>query len=102
MTHTMTWVEKHCEPFVTYDDEFQIWKQKNGKKYWAYDVDEEGFIEVKLVAQETFPCDVDEDELYDKYDNDWCGEVDLSYNISYNEETDEEIRTFDYAWFEAV
>lgn len=94
MKHTMTWVKKYCKPFVTYDDDFQIWKQKNGKKYWAYDEDEEGFIEVRLIARETFSCDVDEDDLYTKYNNYWCGEVDDSYDVF-----DE---TFDYAWFEAV
>ena len=97
MKHSMSWIEKHCIPFVTYDDEFQIWKQKNGEKYWAYDEDEEKFIAVKLIARETFSVDVDDDILFTKYDNDWCGEVDNSWTIN-----DDETETFDYAWFDVI
>lgn len=96
MKHTMPWIKENCEPFVTYDDEFQIWQQKDEDKYWSYDVDEEKFVEVKLVAIERFPTDTQED-IDMRHKSDWCGEIDNSWRFSYNG-----ITTFDYAWFVRV
>lgn len=92
MKHTIDWAEENCNEFVTYDDDFQIWKRKGKEEYWAYDEDEEMFVQVRLIARETFSEEQDEFELMEKYENDWCGEVDDSYNGS----------TYDYAWFERM
>lgn len=104
MTHTMSWVEKTCEPFVTYDDEFQIWKRIGKEEYWAYDEDEEGFVPVELVALETFSADIDESEFMEKHDYDWCGEVDNSYRFAEDDENafDTDRTVFDFAWFSRV
>lgn len=98
MKHTMSWVKENCNPFVTYDDNFQIWKHKTKEEYWAYDEDEEMFIQVELVAIERFPENQDEFKLMNKYENDWCGEVDGSYGYL----EDNKIMGYDYAWFKAI
>lgn len=104
MEHTLKWVEKHCKPFVTYDDEFQIWKHLEKEEYWAYDVDEEKFVPVKLIARETFSESVDVFDIMEKYDNDWCGEVDNSYRFKDEDCQDEGAgdTVFDYAWFSII
>lgn len=103
MKHTKNWVKKNCNEFVTYDDDFQIWKHKNEEEYWAYDEDEEKFVQVRLIALERFSEEQDEFELMDKYENDWCGEVDESYFWD-TDDDDENLETasFEYAWFERV
>lgn len=103
MIHTFDWVQNNCTPFVTYDDEFQIWKNKNNDEYWAYDVDEEAFVRVKLIAIERFHENQDEFELMTMYVNDWCGEVDGSYIwIDDPDDPNLEIATYEYAWFERI
>lgn len=94
MKHTVDWVHKYCTPFVTYAYDFQIWKHKTKDEYWAYNGDEEGFIQVKLIANERHLNEQDEFELMGKYDNDWCGEVDDSYDVVSD--------TYEYAWFERI
>lgn len=101
MKHTMNWVEKNCNEFVVYDDDFQIWKHKTKEEYWAYDEDEEKFVQVRLIARERFHEDVDEFDIMDKYENDWCGEVEDSYNSLTDDEDCEEYG-YDYAWFERM
>lgn len=103
MKHTMNWVEKNCNEFVTYDDDFQIWKRKGKEEYWAYDEDEEKFVQVRLIALERFSEEQDEFELMDKYENDWCGEVDESYFWDTDDDGENlETTSFEYAWFERV
>lgn len=92
MKHTMDWVEKNCNAFVTYDDNFQIWKRKGKEEYWAYDEDEELFVQVKLIARETIYVYEEEFEIMDRYESDWCGEVD--YGCGWD--------TYDYAWFKRM
>lgn len=101
MKHTIDWAEENCNEFVTYDDDFQIWKRKGKEEYWAYDEDEEMFVQVKLIALERFPEDVDALDIMDKYENDWCGEVDDSYGWLTDDEDCEEYG-YDYAWFERM
>lgn len=103
MMHTINWVEKNCSEFVYYDDSFQIWKHKTKEEYWAYDEDEEKFVQVRLIARERFSEDQDEFELMEMYENDWCGEVDESYIwVTDDDDANLEVAIFEYAWFKRV
>lgn len=92
MKRTFRWVQKHCEPYMTYDFTFQIWKRIGADEYWAYDEDCKKFVKAIRVAVEEFDAKQSEYELVGKHYNGWCGEVDNAYDCTRG--------TSLYAWFE--